>query len=64
MLAEDAEFICGYCGEASGIAVDPTGGEEQSYVEDCPVCCRPNRVFVRVDGASGAILEVSVAYEG
>ncbi len=27
--------------------VDTTGGEEQSYFEDCPVCCRPVEIFVR-----------------
>jgi hypothetical protein len=64
VLGEDAEFICGYCGERSGIAVDPTGGTEQSYVEDCPVCCRPSRVFVRVDPETGEVAEVSVTYEG
>ena len=32
---------CPYCGEEVTIFVDPSGGEEQTYVEDCPVCCRP-----------------------
>ena len=30
-------------------AVDPTGGAEQEYVEDCPVCCQPWQVHVEVD---------------
>jgi hypothetical protein len=25
---------------------DRGGGEAQSYVEDCPVCCRPNVLSV------------------
>jgi hypothetical protein len=26
--------------------VDLSGGSEQRYVEDCQVCCRPNRLTV------------------
>ena len=25
------------------------GGESQEYVEDCPVCCRPNVIHVEID---------------
>jgi len=32
---------CPYCGEFVTIFIDPSGGESQTYVEDCPVCCRP-----------------------
>ncbi len=37
----DIEIQCPYCGEWVTIFVDPGGGASQSYVEDCPVCCRP-----------------------
>lgn len=40
---------CPYCGEPVEVDVDPSGGEEQSYIEDCPVCCRPWQVEVRQD---------------
>ena len=43
-VEDSVDFCCGYCGEVSSIDVDPTGGYEQTYVEDCPVCCRPNRI--------------------
>ncbi len=49
----EVDFICGYCGETSSILIDPTAGAEQSYVEDCQVCCRPNRVSVQVDPETG-----------
>jgi hypothetical protein len=49
LLVTDTEVACPYCGEPATIAVDPTGGAEQDYVEDCPVCCRPWSVHVRVD---------------
>lgn len=41
-----ATVYCPYCGEPSEVAVDPGGGAQQAYVEDCPVCCRPWRVTV------------------
>ena len=46
-------LTCPYCGEPVEIAIDEGGGAEQSYVEDCPVCCRPWQVDVWYDTASG-----------
>jgi hypothetical protein len=37
----DIEALCPYCGEIVAISVDPDGGEVQTFVEDCPLCCRP-----------------------
>lgn len=48
-MNELATYTCPSCGEAIDVRVDPTGGREQSYVEDCPVCCRPNVLRVMVD---------------
>lgn len=42
----EADVSCPYCGETCSIGLDPGGGEEQEYVEDCHVCCRPWRVRV------------------
>ena len=41
--------MCSACGEEIVVPVDLSAGEEQEYVEDCPVCCRPNRLRVQVD---------------
>jgi hypothetical protein len=41
---------CPYCGAVVEVGVDPGGGEEQRYVEDCEVCCRPWNVTVRWHG--------------
>ena len=46
VAADAATVWCPYCGEPSEVAVDPGGGAHQTYVEDCPVCCRPWRVTV------------------
>ncbi|MBX3130249.1 MAG: CPXCG motif-containing cysteine-rich protein [Polyangiaceae bacterium] len=40
---------CPWCGEPVSIFVDPGGGEAQSFVEDCSVCCRPIRLHARRD---------------
>ena len=37
---EDFSLQCPNCGEAVDIFVD-SSVEQQVYVEDCPVCCRP-----------------------
>ncbi len=39
---------CPYCGENIGLLVDPSVSQ-QSYVEDCQVCCRPINLNVEVD---------------
>ncbi|MEM7562412.1 MAG: CPXCG motif-containing cysteine-rich protein [Pseudomonadota bacterium] len=37
---ENRSIDCPYCGESIDIIID-TSIEEQDYVEDCQVCCRP-----------------------
>lgn len=39
---------CPYCGENIEIVVD-LSVSEQSYIEDCSVCCRPITFFVAVE---------------
>jgi transcription elongation factor Elf1 len=53
----EATVECPYCGEENVIAVDPGSGEEQSYVEDCQVCCRPWSVRVTFEEGE-AIVDV------
>ena len=48
-----AVVACPHCGELNEIGLDPGSGEEQEYIEDCQVCCRPWRVVVRY-GADGS----------
>lgn len=41
--------VCPYCGEENEIGIDAGSGNDQDYVEDCQVCCRPWRVMVSYD---------------
>lgn len=43
---------CPYCGELITLLIDPSS-ENQDYIEDCEVCCRPIRigVLVSLDGS-------------
>ena len=48
-LTEEASYACDACGEQIVIPIDRSAGESQEYVEDCPVCCRPNIIHVEID---------------
>lgn len=45
---EPVEIQCPYCGETIEILVD-CSVENQSYIEDCQVCCRPMNLAITVD---------------
>jgi len=45
---DEGAYVCPSCGETIVIPVDVSGGEEQKYVEDCPVCCNPNVIHVEL----------------
>ena len=50
MLETTAEATCPHCGEAITLFLD-LSIEEQSYIEDCSVCCQPMTVsYSSVDG--------------
>jgi hypothetical protein len=42
----EGAYICDACGEEIVVPLDRSAGETQQYVEDCPVCCRPNVIRV------------------
>lgn len=43
---DEGSYVCPTCGETIVVPLDPSGGAEQRYVEDCPVCCNPNIIHV------------------
>jgi hypothetical protein len=48
-MHEEVSYICDACGEEIVVPVDLSQGSYQQYVEDCPVCCRPNVVHVEIE---------------
>jgi hypothetical protein len=59
-MNDDASYICGACGEEVVIPIDLTQGQNQEYVEDCPVCCRANVIHLEIqdDGEVSAWSEL------
>lgn len=45
----EASYVCDACGEEIVVPLDLTEGSSQTYVEDCPVCCRANIIHLEVD---------------
>ncbi|MCK2149315.1 MULTISPECIES: CPXCG motif-containing cysteine-rich protein [Marinobacter] len=45
---ESVLIQCPYCWETLDVSVDPSV-QEQEYVEDCQVCCRPIVIHVTFD---------------
>jgi hypothetical protein len=43
---DEGTYVCPTCGEQIVIPLDPSGGSEQEFVEDCPVCCNPNVIHL------------------
>ena len=50
-MKDEASYHCDSCGEEIVVPIDQTAGSSQEYVEDCPVCCRPNVIHVEIDEA-------------
>jgi hypothetical protein len=48
--ADEGVYTCPSCGESIHIPLDRTAGDDQKYVEDCPVCCNPNVISVEFLG--------------
>lgn len=50
MLETTSEVSCPYCGETITLLLD-LSVEEQTYIEDCSVCCQPMAVsYTASDG--------------
>lgn len=45
----ETSFICTYCLQVNEILVDASAGVMQEYVEDCQICCRPNKLHIRIN---------------
>ncbi|MFK5986211.1 MAG: CPXCG motif-containing cysteine-rich protein [Pseudomonadota bacterium] len=45
---QEKRIQCPYCGEKIDIFID-CSVEQQNYIEDCQVCCRPINFNVSID---------------
>jgi Cysteine-rich CPXCG len=57
ILIQGQDATCPHCWEAITLSLD-LSVEGQSYVEDCPVCCKPLNVSYSVN--NGEVSEFSV----
>lgn len=58
MQAEDTlEWICQYCGVDNSVWVDLTIEGKQDFVEECRICCRPNRIIITADYDENVFIE-------
>jgi len=48
-MQDEASYLCGSCGESICVPIDLSAGSRQTYVEDCPVCCRANVIHLEID---------------
>lgn len=51
-MLESVRLRCPHCGERFETLADTSGGDAD-YVEDCPVCCRPIELHLRLDDDGG-----------
>ena len=56
-LVETSALQCPFCWETVSVVIDCSLGE-QSYVEDCCVCCRPMLLTIRIEEDGSPVVEV------
>ncbi len=47
-IIKPQNIYCPYCGESIEVLID-CSVEDQNYIEDCQVCCRPINFDVSID---------------
>lgn len=56
-MNDEIVFYCPYCAQPNSLAVDPSGGRQQTFTTDCEVCCRPIRITLRLDGEGEPMID-------
>jgi hypothetical protein len=56
-VLEEAAVTCPYCWETVVLELDLSAGS-QRYTEDCPVCCQPLSVWLRVAADGDYVVDV------
>lgn len=60
---DDLVWTCQYCGVHNVVWVDLTVAGKQDFYEDCRICCRPNRVIIKVESDDTVLIEARPADE-
>lgn len=55
-LIQEANINCPYCGELISVLLDGSV-DEQQYIEDCQVCCKPIVLHVRADADGRCVVD-------
>lgn len=56
-FVDTVKTTCPYCGETIELLVD-CSVEQQTYIEDCFVCCRPITVKVQIEENNDPVVQV------
>ena len=56
-LTVEKEVTCPHCGETFPLQVD-TSQSEQTFIEDCTVCCRPLTLTIRCE--PGEVVDLQI----
>ncbi len=54
---DDFIWVCQYCGVKNSEWVDLTVEGKQDFIEDCRICCRPNRIIIIKDTENNIFVE-------
>lgn len=54
---EDVVWTCQYCGVHNSVWLDMTVDGKQDFIEDCRICCRPNRIIIVTDEDNNVYVE-------
>ena len=54
---EDVVWTCQYCGVHNSVWLDMTVDGKQDFIEDCRICCRPNRIIIVRDDENNVYVE-------
>jgi len=57
-MIESRSISCPYCGEEFETTIDCSAGD-QSYIEDCYVCCQPIEFLIKT-AADGELITIDV----